>query len=476
MIFTETKFWWFFCIVLAFVYANWRYVRSVQIQNLLLLVSSYYFYAQWDWRFLSLIIISTLVDYTAGQKIAASRLNKKAWLAFSLITNLGILGFFKYFDFFITEAVNGLSAIGVQADPWTLNVILPVGISFYTFQTLTYTIDIYRGKLEPTRDLTAFAAYVAFFPQLVAGPIERASNLLPQFSNLWRFEEDRIIQGLRLIMFGLALKVGVADQLAPYVDEIFSAPDDFSGGTLALGSMYFAFQIYGDFCGYSTIAIGLAKILGFELMTNFRTPYFAVSMQDFWRRWHISLSTFFRDYVYIPLGGSRATPLKNDRNLLLTFTVSGLWHGANWTFVIWGFYHGLLLAIERRLPAVMARGRWTRPLLAFGKMGLTFLLVCVGWVFFRAESVGDAINFLSSLIVDLGIPDERRSPIIFVLFAVLIDFIWHADTRLEQTDVALLNGRNALFVRWCSYMIMFWVVIVGIANRSGIQQFIYFQF
>jgi D-alanyl-lipoteichoic acid acyltransferase DltB (MBOAT superfamily) len=475
MIFTDIKFWWFFAAVLTIVLVNHRLIRSVKVQNLVLLVSSYYFYAQWDWRFLSLIIISTLVDYVAGYKMGTVTTNRKPWLMLSLCVNIGILGFFKYFDFFITEAAIGLEALGFNASVPTLNVILPVGISFYTFQTLTYTIDIYRGHLKPTRDLLAFAAYVAFFPQLVAGPIERATNLLHQFQRRWSFNEKQITEGLRLILFGLVLKVCVADKLAPMVDEIFASPESFDGGELALGAVYFAFQIYGDFCGYSTIAIGLAKILGFELMTNFRTPYFATSIQDFWRRWHISLSTFFRDYVYIPLGGSRVGDLKKNRNLIVTFTVSGLWHGANWTFIVWGFYHGVLLIIQNQLGKLKTE-YFPKPLVNLVFMGTTFTLVCIGWVVFRAESMGDAAIYLSRAITEFSIPGSNRSGVIYVLIALLVDYFWRKDTRLETLHFPEVREFAAVTFRWGSYVVMFWMVVVSMANRSGVQQFIYFQF
>jgi alginate O-acetyltransferase complex protein AlgI len=475
LIFSDLDFWWFFVAICAIVFVTAKTIRSVALQNVVLLVGSYYFYAQWDWRFLSLIVISTLVDYTAGLQMSREGANRKHWLVFSLVTNLGILGFFKYFDFFVTEAVHGLQAIGVDASASTLNIILPVGISFYTFQTLTYTIDIYRGHLKPTKDLLAFATFVAFFPQLVAGPIERASNLLPQFDKLWKFDEEKTVQGLRLILFGLVLKVGVADNLAPLVEEIFAHHDAYNGGVLALGSVYFAFQIYGDFCGYSTIAIGLSKILGFELMTNFRTPYFSGSIQEFWRRWHISLSTFFRDYVYIPLGGSRVSKGKRDRNLLITFTVSGLWHGANWTFIFWGAYHGVLLVLQNRLPKLSLS--FLPPIVSRFIAGcFTFGLVCVGWVMFRATSISEALTYLTEAVTRFSIPDAHRSGVLFVLLAVALDTLWYRDTRLETVDFLGLRPNRALMLRWCSYIVLFWVVLVATANRSGIQQFIYFQF
>jgi len=475
MIFTDVKFWWFFAVVCALVLANHRLWRSVKVQNVLLLIASYYFYAQWDWRFLSLIIISTLVDYVAGMKMISDASHRKRWLLFSLCTNLGILGFFKYFDFFVTEAQGGLQALGLDVNVSTLNIILPVGISFYTFQTLTYTIDIYRGQLKPTRNLLAFAAYVAFFPQLVAGPIERAANLLPQFEKSWVFDETRIIQGLRLILFGLVLKVCVADKLAPLVDQIFAAPESYNGGVLALGAVYFAFQIYGDFCGYSTIAIGLAKLLGFELMTNFRTPYFATSIQDFWRRWHISLSSFFRDYVYIPLGGSRTATLKKNRNLFVTFTVSGLWHGANWTFILWGMYHGMLLIAQNHLSKIGVPNipKWLANLIY---MCLTFVLVCIGWIIFRAPSIGEAYTYILRVFTDLGVPDVLRSGVIYVLIAMVVDYVWRKDVRLESVEIFNFGRGAAGVMRWSTYTLMFWMIVVGMANRAGVQQFIYFQF
>lgn len=475
MIFSDLHFWWFFAAICAIVFIAARTFRSVFLQNIVLLVGSYYFYAQWDWRFLSLIVISTLVDFTAGLQMGKEEVNRKRWLLFSVVTNLGILGFFKYFDFFVIEAVQGLQAIGVNASASTLNIILPVGISFYTFQTLTYTIDIYRGHLKPTKDLLAFATFVAFFPQLVAGPIERAANLLPQFTKLWEFNEEKTIQGLRLILFGLALKVAVADNLAPLVDEIFSGRETYNGGVLALGSIYFAFQIYGDFCGYSTIAIGLAKILGFELMTNFRTPYLSASIQEFWRRWHISLSSFFRDYVYIPLGGSRVSEGKRNRNLLVTFAVSGLWHGANWTFLFWGIYHGALLVLQNRMPK-LSISLVPPAVTKFVAGCATFFLVCVGWVIFRSETIADAYFYLYDAVTKFDVPNTNRSGVVYVLFALILDILWRKDTRLESVDFLGLRANPAMVLRWSSYVAMFWMVVVAIANRSGVQQFIYFQF
>ena len=475
MVFSDLEFLPFFLVVLGAIVLNHYTWKSLRLQNWIYLASSYYFYAQWDWRFLSLLIISTILDFIVGWQVEHDPRNRKRWLALSITGNLGILGFFKYYNFFVTEAVAGLESLGIHASPSTLNVILPVGISFYTFQTMTYALDVYRGQMKASRSLLEFATYVAFFPQLVAGPIERASHLLPQFHRPWRFDEQQVTQGLRLILFGLAMKVCVADKLAPIVDEIFSNPGTYNGGTLVLGSVYFAFQIYGDFCGYSTIAIGIAKILGFQLMTNFATPYFATSPQDFWRRWHISLSTFFRDYLYIPLGGSRTTPLKADRNAIVTFTVSGLWHGANWTFIVWGFYHGVLLVLQRRLQALRIAHlpSW---LTTLPSMGLTFLLVCIGWVLFRAQSMSAALDYYHGILTRFGLPQEHRLAMVYVLLAVGIDYVWKNDTRLETVGIPGLRARPDLLLRWASYVVLFWMIVIGVAGREGVQQFIYFQF
>lgn len=477
MIFTAPQFWVFFAVVLALVAINARTLRSLTAQQSIFLASSYFFYAQWDWRFLSLIIVSTVVGYGTGLKIASGT-NKRAWLCLSLGVNLGILGTFKYLGFFVEEAFRALHAAGIEVSSPALNLILPVGISFYTFQTLTYGIDIYRGTLQPTRDLLPFATYVSFFPQLVAGPIERASRLLPQLNHIWRYDEQRIIEGLRLILIGMLLKVVVADGLGPRVDSIFSDPSSFGGGELALGALYFAFQIYGDFCGYSTIAIGVARILDIELMTNFRTPYFATSIQSFWRQWHISLSTFFRDYVFIPLGGSRAGWSQTSRNLVLTFMISGLWHGANWTFLVWSLYHGVLLVLENLVRSEKS-GRETRPLVLLAKGATTFLLVCISWVIFRSPSVTFAVDYLTRMIGDFGWPTTLRGGLVLVALGVAIDWMWRRDTTLASIDPLGKLGAYpavATAIRWSVYCSAGWLILLTMARRSGVQQFIYFQF
>ena len=342
MLFNSKEFLIFLAIVfvLYWIISN----KNLKIQNSLILVSSYVFYGWWDYRFLSLIILSTFVDYFIGLKIFNQKIkSQKFYLWISVIFNLSILGFFKYFNFFIESFFDLLYGFGYEIkSKWSLNIILPLGISFYTFQTMSYVIDVYKKKLEPTKDFISFACYVTFFPQLVAGPIERATNLLPQILSKRKFSIEQFYQGLRLILFGLFKKVVIADSLAPLVDLIFADYQNYGGGTLFLGAIYFAFQIYCDFSGYSDIAIGTSKLFGFEIMSNFKFPYFSRNIGEFWRKWHISLSSWFRDYLYIPIGGSKAGKMKSIRNIIVIFLVSGFWHGANWTFLFWGLFHSIL--------------------------------------------------------------------------------------------------------------------------------------
>lgn len=381
--------------------------RNLRLQNLFLIGASYVFYGWWDWRFLSLIVLSTGVDFLAGQQIGkapADGRRRKSWLLLSIGVNLGVLGFFKYFNFFVDSFAAAFTLFGRSLDSPTLQLILPVGISFYTFQTLSYTIDVYRGKLEPTRDPVAFAAFVAFFPQLVAGPIERAARLLPQMQQSRHFDAGMAISGLRLMLWGFFKKIVIADGLAPLVNQVFATAPEQGSGVLLLGAVLFSFQIYGDFSGYTDIARGVARLLGFELMLNFNFPYFSRSIAEFWRRWHISLSSWFKDYLYIPLGGSREGRLKGIRNVFIIFAVSGLWHGANWTFVAWGLYHALLfvpsflLGTNRQHRHALVAGRWGLPppgtLL---RIALTFLLVSLGWILFRSESLPLALDYLQGI-------------------------------------------------------------------------------
>ncbi len=417
MVFNSVAFLVFFIL---FFYTYWWVCRkgTVKARNIVLIVASYIFYGWWDWRFLSLIIISSLADFLLGQYIfrAHSGSSRKTGLILSLILNLGLLGFFKYFNFFTEGFGEFIHLFGLDLNTRTLDIILPVGISFYTFQTMSYTIDIYRGKLEPTRDPWQFFAFVSFFPQLVAGPIERATRFLPQFEERKEFNYSRTISGFRLILWGFFKKVVIADNLGLLADALFAHPSDYPGLPMFLGAILFAFQIYGDFSGYSDIAIGLGKTLGFGPMTNFRKPYFSRSFGEFWHRWHISLSTWFRDYVYIPLGGSRKGSLRTDLNLMITFLVSGLWHGANITFVVWGFLHGSALILEKRFNT----GRAAPAL-------IIFLLCCLFWIPFRAES--------------------------FSHFTLIVQQLFHLDApfhlpALFETNLPRLCGTAVMLVLW----------------------------
>ena len=452
--------------------------KNLKYQNTLILVSSYVFYGWWDYRFLSLIFLSTIVDYVIGLSISnqSSKKKQKLLLWGSVLFNLSVLGFFKYYNFFVDSWVELFSSLGYEIKSiWTLNFILPVGISFYTFQTMSYTIDIYRKKLEPTKDFISFASFVSFFPQLVAGPIERASNLLPQILKKREFQYDQVIQGLKLILWGLFKKVVIADSLAPIVDDIFSNYQDFGGGTLWLGAIYFSFQIYCDFSGYSDIAIGTSKLLGFELMSNFKFPYFSRNIGEFWRRWHISLSTWFRDYLYIPLGGSQEGKWKSIRNIFIIFLVSGFWHGANWSFIFWGLFHSILFLPtfmfnknRNYTSSIIAANTLLPSLKEFISVGTTFLLVTIGWVFFRSESIGDSFSYLTSMISNINIVTHLSPKINFyILVLVLVDWTQRFDERNLFVTFPKLIFR--IFVIICVFLIL-------INFKKESQQFIYFDF
>ncbi|HBP46062.1 MAG TPA: membrane-bound O-acyltransferase family protein [Flavobacteriales bacterium] len=472
-----------FLLFLPIVFALYWFVvqRNLRAQNVLLVLASYVFYGWWDWRFLGLIALSTVVDYLVVLQIegAQEKRAKQQWLSLSMVVNLGLLCYFKYSNFFIESWVDAWAAAGVNMQISSLKVILPVGISFYTFQTLSYSIDVYRGNLKPTRSLINFAAFVSFFPQLVAGPIERATRLLPQIENRRTFKYEEGVAGLRLILWGMFKKVVVADTCAIYANDIFANCTDYSGPTLMLGAVYFAFQIYGDFSGYSDIAIGTAKLFGIELMTNFKTPYFSRDIAEFWRRWHISLSTWFRDYLYIPLGGSRVGKWKSVRNVFVIFLVSGFWHGANWTFIAWGGIHAclfiplLLRGTNRRFATkTIAKNRWLPNVRELLGMAWTFTMVCIAWVFFRAESVGEATAYLSKIgsIRDWLYPSQSLS---FRAFAFL--------GAMVVGDWLMRNGRmpawwqtsNMLPIRWGFASLGGWFILKNFASQAD---FIYFQF
>ena len=395
-----------FAVFLPIVFTiYWILKDRLKSQNLIIVIASYVFYGWWDWRFLSLIIFSTAVDYFVGRQLYTAKKNthRKLFLWVSICTNLGFLGFFKYYDFFLENFINTFSIFGIGIEANSLNIILPVGISFYTFQTLSYTIDVYRGKLAPTKDFIAFAAFVSFFPQLVAGPIERATNLLPQFYKKRIFDYSQAVDGMRQILWGLVKKVVIADNCAEYANLIFNNSGDYSGSTLALGAFFFAFQIYGDFSGYSDIAIGVSRLFGFDLMRNFANPYFSRDIAEFWRRWHISLSTWFRDYVYIPFGGSKGSLVNKIRNTFIVFMVSGFWHGADWTFIVWGalnaiYFLPLLLLKRNRINLEVVASDKTLPSFReIVQIIFTFGLTTIAWIFFRANDISHALSYLRGL-------------------------------------------------------------------------------
>lgn len=473
-----------FLVFLIVVFGLYWFVfnKKIRHQNILLLLASYIFYGWWDYRFLSLIILSTLVDYLVGLQIQGTKKasRKKVLLGISMAFNIGLLAFFKYFNFFVDSWIQLLNSVGYQTqNTWSLNIILPVGISFYTFQTMSYTIDVYRNKLVPTKDFISFAAFVSFFPQLVAGPIERASNLLPQIFGKRTFSYENGIQGLRLILWGLVKKVVIADVLALKVDDIFQNYHDFGGGVLWLGAVYFAIQIYCDFSGYSDIAIGVSKLFGIELMSNFKFPYFSRNVGEFWRRWHISLSTWFRDYLYIPLGGSRRGKLKSLRNVFIIFLVSGLWHGANWTFVVWGGVHALLfvpgyiMGRNRTYTSdIVAENSWFPTLKELGQILLTFFLVVLAWVFFRSASLASALEYISFMFTKFDFPLIYKNGLYSVGSLLFLDWIFRKDERLNFPFLKSVNKKILGLVE----VIVILVVVYLISLNTSSSQFIYFQF
>ncbi len=481
MIFNSFSFLIFITVVftLYWVVNN----KSIAHQNLLIVVASYTFYGWWDWKFLSLIMFSTLVDFSIGILLLKKERRRKLLLATSIIINIGLLGFFKYFNFFIDSLINSVALLGYELNMTTLNIGLPIGISFYSFQTLSYTFDIYKRKIEPTRDFIAFAAFVSFFPQLVAGPIERASSLLPQFYQKKVFDLKKAVDGLRQILWGLFKKMVIADNCAEYVNLIFDSSNDFSGSTLLLGAFFFSFQIYGDFSGYSDIAIGSARLFGVDLNRNFAYPYFSRDIAEFWRRWHISLSTWFRDYLYIPLGGSRGTIINRVKNTFVIFLVSGLWHGANWTFVMWGLIHAvlfipLLLGKKNRNHMDIVGGkRMAAPVGDVLRIISTFIIVSISWIFFRADSIGQAINIVDRIFSFsiVSIPDLQGygDPIVTILLVVLLIGVeWIGKNKKH----ALENMENLMSrpTRWALYSIL--IFLIGMFMVSDETPFIYFQF
>lgn len=467
MLFNSVEFLFFFAIVYG-LYCCLQH----RAQNWLLLGASYLFYGWWDYRFLSLILISTIIDYFVGLAIAGSRSDRRRrqLVAVSLVSNLGMLGAFKYLGFFTESLHEALSSIGVSLDVRVASLVLPVGISFYTFQTLSYTLDVYRRRLEPTRDFLNFAVFVAFFPQLVAGPIERARHLLPQVERQRTLDASQLGEAAWLILLGYYKKVVLADNMAPFTRRMFESPESVHGVEVLIGVYAFAFQIYGDFSGYSDIARGTAKALGFDLMHNFRMPYFAVHPSDFWRRWHVSLSTWLRDYLYIGLGGNRNGLGKTYRNLMLTMLLGGLWHGAAWNFVAWGLFHGTILCLHRAITRPDDKPRATRPAAHVIKVIAFFHVTCFGWLLFGVKQLEDVPTLLGSLVSPFAVNGAMMMLTVatFAAPVLLLDFF-----QLRGSDMLVVR-RGPIALRLAVYVGLFATLLL--AGATGAQQFIYFQF
>lgn len=459
--------------------------KNLQLQNFLIVIASYIFYGWWDWRFLFLIFFSSITDYIIGKALQVTENEKyrKFLLWFSIVTNIGFLGFFKYYNFFLDSFVSAFSFFGKSISVNSLDIILPVGISFYTFQTLSYTIDVYKRKLEPAKDIISFLAFVSFFPQLVAGPIERATNLLPQFYKKRVFEYDKAVDGMRQMLWGLFKKVVIADNCAEYANIIFNNYTDFSGSTLVLGAIFFTFQIYCDFSGYSDMAIGMSRLFGFNLMKNFAFPYFSRDIAEFWRKWHISLTTWFRDYLYIPLGGSKGSISKVIRNTFIIFLVSGFWHGANWTFIIWGLLNALyflpflLTKRNRKNLDVVAENRAFPTIKELLSMLTTFSITVFAWIFFRAESVSQAFSYIGGIFtkelfrIPVIIGGGKKELLVILLVVVFVIIEWIG--RRNEYAIEKLFISKKRWIRWGFYYIIIGVIFSMLGKQ---QEFIYFQF
>ena len=465
---------------------------QLKLQNAFIVVASYVFYGWWDWRFLLLIAFTSFCSWGSGLLIGKAKTRKEAktWTTLNIILNLGILALFKYYDFFVTEFAQ---LFHISTDGLLLKVILPVGISFYTFQALSYSIDVYRGKIEPTKDIIAFFAFISFFPQLVAGPIERATNLLPQFLKKREFDYDTAVDGMRQILWGLFKKIVVADNCAVYVDQVFSTYTEQSGSTLLLGAIFFTFQIYGDFSGYSDIAIGTAKLFGIKLMRNFNVPYFSRDIAEFWRRWHISLTTWFRDYVYIPLGGSRPVIPEGIRhperykkwivvrNTFVIFLLSGFWHGANWTFIAWGAYHAILFlpliltGKNRKFTNQVAEGRFLPTIKEAGQILLTFFLAVIGWIIFRSSGIPSMLGYFKGLLhfgtlrasYRFFTLSELWPTNLFIVIMLVVEWI----QRKEQHGFSI--EKHNVVIRWLLYSL---IVLCIVFEGGQPAPFVYFQF
>ena len=485
-----------FAIFIPIVFILYWFVlnKNIKSQNFLIVIASYIFYGWWDWRFLSLILFSTIIDYNIGLLLSKENklIKRKHLLWTSIIINLGFLGFFKYYNFFIDNFTQAFSFFGYELSTNSLNIILPVGISFYTFQTLSYTIDVYKKNLEPTKDFIEFCAFVCFFPQLVAGPIERATHLLPQFKKQRSFSFHDAQNGMKQILWGLFKKIVIADNCARFANEIFnnthasqffSESNNYQGSTLILGALFFSFQIYCDFSGYSDIAIGVSRLFGFDLKQNFAFPYFSRDIAEFWRRWHISLSTWFRDYLYIPLGGSKGGIWMKVRNTFIIFIVSGFWHGANWTFLIWGalnaiYFLPLLLTNNNRNNIdVVAKNKLFPSAKDILRICLTFSLTMFAWIFFRAENLSEAFIYINNMLSTslFNIPNfyGRRDSLItmcFLLFFIIIEWIGRENQYALEKDFFKNHKLNWIFFLFIS------IIIIENFDNSKAQEFIYFDF
>ena len=504
MLFNSLEFAFFLPIVFLIYWFVLQ--RNLKLQNLFIVIVSYIFYGWWDYRFLFLIALTSFCSWYSGVLIGKCQSKAEATdtpkkvntskiiLVSNIVLNLAILGFFKYYNFFVDSFIDLFKLFDITLQPSTLNIILPVGISFYTFQALSYSIDVYRKKIEPTNDIIAFFAFVSFFPQLVAGPIERATNLLPQFYKKRTFDYDTAVDGMRQILWGLFKKIVVADNCAIYVNQVFADYTNQTGSTLLLGAIFFAFQIYGDFSGYSDIAIGTAKLFGIKLLRNFNVPYFSRDIAEFWRRWHISLNTWFVDYLYIPLGGSRpyvnpeskqpelTKKAKVIRNTFAIFLTSGLWHGANWTFVAWGAYHALLfiplilLGKNKRFTDTVANGKILPNIRECIQMLCTFILVVIGWIFFRAESITDAFAYLGGIFDKslLSVPWLMSKSFYLPVFIGIIMMMFIEYLHRNEKHTFTLRKIDKPYIKWLIYY--FLIIYIYTCQVQEDIQFIYFQF
>jgi alginate O-acetyltransferase complex protein AlgI len=482
LLFTSSEYFLF----LPFIFILYWNVfnKSLKWQNLLVLAASYFFYGWWSWKFLCLLALITFLDYLYGFGVAsASKKKAKFFLWLSIINNLAILGIFKYYDFFAVQFAKGFEALGLHSNLVMLNVALPIGISFYTFHGMSYVFDIYRDKQKPVSNIVDYAVFVSFFPLLVAGPIERANHLLPQVQKPRNFNYNQAVEGCRLILWGLFKKVVIADSLAVIVDNIFEHYIEYDGLSLMCGAIAFSFQIYGDFSGYTDIALGTAKLFGFELLSNFKFPYFSRDIAEFWRRWHISLSSWFKDYLYIPLGGSKEGKLKAVRNTFIIFIVSGFWHGANWNFIAWGFIHAcgflplLLLNRNRKhITNVVAENKLLPSIKDLWQMFSTFTFVTLAWIFFRADSVSHAFYYIKSMISGLinfnshfNLKKIQINSFYYIIFFIIFDWL----LRKNERKLSLPDKKS---IRLFIYLLFTFLIVIHVAIRKNSDTFIYFQF